>query len=156
MEKFKLMAGIDVTHIPYKGTPEVVTDIIGGRTTAYFAPISAALPFVQGGKLRALAVSTAKRTAQLPNVPTVAEGGVKGFEFALWFGVWGPAGMPPQIVDKIARDINRVITSADVREQFAKLGTEPLVMAPAEFAAFVRKEIDDNARVIKAAGIQPQ
>ena len=105
MEKFKLMTGTDVTHIPYKGTPEVVTDIIGGRTTAYFAPISAALPLVQSGKLRALAVSGGKRTGQLPNVPTVAEAGVKGFEFLLWFGVWGPTGTPANIVDKIARDI---------------------------------------------------
>jgi tripartite-type tricarboxylate transporter receptor subunit TctC len=156
MEKFKLMTGADVTHIPYKGTPEVVTDIIGGRTTAYFAPISAALPLVQSGKLRALAVSGGKRTGQLPNVPTVAEAGVKGFEFMLWFGVWGPAGTPANIVEKIARDTNSVIASADVREQFAKLGSEPLSMTSAEFAQFVRKEIDDNARVIKAAGIQAQ
>ena len=156
LEKFKLMAGIEVTHIPYKGTPEVVTDIIGGRTTAYFAPITAALPFVQGGKLRALAVSGGKRNNQLPNVPTVAEAGVKGFEFLLWFGVWGPAGMPAELVDRIARDINRVLASADTREQYAKMSTETLSMTPAEFAAFVRKEIDENGRVIKAAGIQPQ
>jgi tripartite-type tricarboxylate transporter receptor subunit TctC len=156
MEKFKLMAGIDVTHIPYKGTPEVVTDIIGGRTTAYFAPISAALPLVQGGKLRALAVSGGKRTSQLPNIPTVAEAGVKGFEFMLWFGVWGPAGMPADLVSKIAGDINRVLASTDMREQFAKISTETLVMTSAEFATFVRREIDDNARVIKAAGIAAQ
>jgi tripartite-type tricarboxylate transporter receptor subunit TctC len=156
LEKFKLMAGVDVTHIPYKGTPEVVTDIIGGRTTAYFAPITAALPFVQGGKLRALAVSGGKRSSQLPNVPTVAEAGVKGFEFLLWFGVWGPSGMPPELVDKIARDINRVLASADMREQYAKMSTETLVMTAAEFAAFVRREIDDNGRVIKAAGIAAQ
>jgi tripartite-type tricarboxylate transporter receptor subunit TctC len=156
LEKFKLMAGIDVTHIPYKGTPEVVTDIIGGRTTAYFAPITAALPFVQGGKLRALAVSGGKRSSQLPNVPTVAEAGVKGFEFLLWFGVWGPSGMPAELVDRIARDINRVLASADMRDQYAKMSTETLVMTSGEFAAFVRKEIDENGRVIKAAGIAAQ
>ena len=156
LEKFKLATGVDVTHIPYKGTPEVVTDIIGGRTTAYFAPITAALPFVQSGKLRALAVSGGKRTAQLPSVPTVAEAGVKGFEFLLWFGVWGPAGMPAELVDRIARDINRVLASADMREQYAKMSTETLVMTAAEFSAFVRKEIDENGRVIKAAGIAAQ
>ena len=156
LEKFKLMAGVDITHIPYKGTPEVVTDIIGGRTTGYFAPITAALPFVQSGKLRALAVSGGKRSAQLPNVPTIAEAGVKGFEFLLWFGVWGPAGMPADLVNRIAGDINRVLATADMKEQFAKASTETLVMTTAEFAQFVRKEIDDNGRVIKAAGIQPQ
>lgn len=156
LEKFKLMTGVDVTHIPYKGTPEVVTDIIGGRTTGYFAPITAALPFVQSGKLRGLAVSGGKRSAQLPDVPTVAEAGVKGFQFLLWFGVWGPTGMPPKLVDSIARDINAVLATADLREQFGKLSTEPMPMTTAEFARFVRKEIDENGRIIKAAGIKPQ
>ena len=156
LEKFKLAAGVDLTHIPYKGTPEVVTDIIGGRTTGYFAPITAALPFVQGGKLRALAVSGGKRSSQLPNVPTIAEAGVKGFEFLLWFGVWGPSGMPAPLVAKIARDINTVLATADMKEQFAKASTETLVMTTPEFAQFVRKEIDENGRIIKAAGIQPQ
>jgi tripartite-type tricarboxylate transporter receptor subunit TctC len=154
LEKFKLMTGIDVTHIPYKGTPEVVTDIIGGRTTAYFAPISAAISLIQGGKLRALAVSTAKRAIQLPNVPTIAEAGVPGFEFALWFGLWAPAGTPAEVVDKISKDTMRAVATADVREQFAKLGSEPLSMTPAEFSRYVRKETEDNARVVKAAGIK--
>ncbi|MDB5809972.1 MAG: LacI family transcriptional regulator [Betaproteobacteria bacterium] len=156
LEKFKLATGVDITHVPYKGTPEVVTDIIGGRTTGYFAPITAALPFVQGGKLRALAVSSAKRSSQLPNVPTVAEAGVKGFDFQLWFGLWGPSGMPKAVIDKIARDTNRVLASAELREQFAKASTDPLIMTRAEFGQFVRKEIDENGRVIRSAGIQPQ
>jgi tripartite-type tricarboxylate transporter receptor subunit TctC len=156
LEKFKLMTGANVTHVPYKGTPEVVTDIIGGRTTAYFAPITAALPFVQSGKLRALAVSGGKRSAQVPDVPTVAEAGVKGFEFLLWFGVWGPSGMPANLVSKIASDINKVLASAELRDQYAKMSTEPLPMTTAEFAKFVRKEIDENGRIIRAAGIQPQ
>jgi tripartite-type tricarboxylate transporter receptor subunit TctC len=156
LEKFKLMAGVDLTHIPYKGTPEVVTDIIGGRATGYFAPITAALPFVQSGKLRALAVSGSKRSSQLPNVPTIAEAGVKGFEFLLWFGVWGPARMPPELVNRIARDINTALASADLKEQFAKASTETLVMTTPEFAQFVRKEIDEYGRVIKAAGIKAQ
>jgi tripartite-type tricarboxylate transporter receptor subunit TctC len=156
LEKFKLATGIDITHVPYKGTPEVVTDIIGGRTTGYFAPITAALPFVQNGRLRGLAVSSAKRSAQLPNLPTVAEAGVKGFEFLLWFGVWGPSGMPSALVNRIARDINTVLASADLKEQFSKASTEPFVMTTREFAQFVRKEIDENGRIIRAAGIQPQ
>lgn len=156
LEKFKLAAGVDITHIPYKGTPEVVTDIIGGRLTGYFAPITAALPFVTSGKLRGVAVSSAKRSAQLPNVPTIAEGGVKGFDFLLWFGVWGPSGMPPALVNRIARDINTALASADLKEQFAKASTEPFVMTTPEFKQFVRKEIEENGKVIKAAGIKPQ
>jgi tripartite-type tricarboxylate transporter receptor subunit TctC len=156
LEKFKLMAGVDLSHIPYKGTPEVATDIIGGRIEGYFAPITAALPFVNGGKLRAVAVSTAKRSNQLPNVPTIAEAGVAGFDFALWFGVWGPAGMAPKLVDQLSKDFGRALAAPDVREQLAKLGSEPLSMTPAEFDKFVRKEIEDYSRVLKAAGIKPQ
>jgi tripartite-type tricarboxylate transporter receptor subunit TctC len=156
LEKFKLAAGVDLAHVPYKGTPEVATDLIGGRIDGYFAPIAAALPFVQGGKLRAVAVSTAKRSSQLPNVPTIAESGVPGFDFALWFGVWGPAGLPPKIVEKISKDIGRVLATAEAREQLVKLGSEALIMAPADFDKFVRKEIDDYTRIVKAAGIKPQ
>ena len=156
LEKFKLAAGIDLSHIPYKGTPEVATDLIGGRIDGYFAPIAAALPFVQGGKLRAVAVSTAKRSAQLPNVPTTTEAGVANAEFALWFGVWGPAGMPANIVDKLSKDIGRVLAAADVREQLAKLGSDAMNMTPQAFNQFVRKEIDDYTRIVKAAGIKPQ
>ena len=156
LEKFKLAAGINVTHVPYKGTPEVATDLIGGRIDGYFAPIAAALPFVNGGKLRAIAVSTAKRSAQLPNVQTVAEAGVRGADFALWFGVWGPAKMPPKLVDQLSKDIGRVLALPEVREQLAKLGSEALNMTPAGFDKFVRDEIDDYTRVVKAAGIKPQ
>ncbi len=156
LEKFKVMAGIDLAHIPYKGTPEVATDLIGGRIDGYFAPISAALPFVQGGKLRAVAVSTAKRSSLLPNVPAIAEAGVVGFNFALWFGVWGPAKMPPKIVEQLSKDIGRVLAAPEVREQLAKLGSEALVMTPAEFDKFERKEIDDYTRIVKASGIKLQ
>lgn len=156
LEKFKLAAGIELSHIPYKGTPEVATDLIGGRIDGYFAPIAAALPFVQGGKLRAVAVSTAKRSAQLPNVPTTTEAGVPNAEFALWFGVWGPANMPPKVVEQLSKDITRVLALPEVREQLAKLGSEALVMTPPAFDKFVRKEIEDYTRIVKAAGIKPQ
>ena len=156
LEKFKLATGINVTHIPYKGTPEVLTDLLGGRVDYYFAPISAAISAVRSGKLRPLAVSTAKRSSQLPDVPTVAESGAPGFEFTLWFGLWGPAGMPANIVDKINRDVNRAVASPDVREQLTKLGNDPMSMTPTEFGRFVRREIEDYGKVVKAAGIQPQ
>src|SRR5438128_7620988 len=155
-EKFKLAAGIDVVHIPYKGTPEALTDTIAGRVTYFFSPISAALPFVRDGKLIALAVSTAKRSSALPNVPTVAEAGLPGFDYSLWVGLFAPAGTPPEIVDKIARDVRTVAQSADVKERFAALGAEPMPMTPTEFKQFVDAEIAESAKVVKAAGIKAQ
>ena len=155
-EKFKLAAGIDVVHIPYKGTPEALTDTIAGRVTYFFSPISAALPFVRDGKLVALAVSTAKRSSALPNVPTIAEAGLPGFDYSLWVGMFAPAGTPAEIVDKIARDLRAVAQSADVKERFAALGAEPMPMTPTEFKQFVDTEIAESAKVIKAAGIKAQ
>jgi tripartite-type tricarboxylate transporter receptor subunit TctC len=156
LEKFKLATGVNVTHIPYKGTQEVLTDLLGGRVDYYFAPISAAMSAIKNGKLRPLAVSTAKRSSALPDVPTVAESGAPGFEFTLWFGIWGPAGMPPAIVDKINKDVNRALAEPGVREQLAKLGNDTMSMTPAEFSKFVRTEVEDYAKIIKAAGIKPQ
>ena len=155
-EKFKLAAGIDVVHVPYKGTPEALNDTIAGRVTYYFSPISAALQFVKEGKLVALAVSTSKRSSALPNVPTVAESGLPGFDYSLWVGLFAPAGTPPEVVDKIARDVRAIAQSADVKERFATLGAEPMPMTPQEFAAFVNTEIHESAKVIKAAGIKAQ
>jgi tripartite-type tricarboxylate transporter receptor subunit TctC len=156
LEKFKLMAGINVTHIPYKGTPEVVSDIMGDRVTSYFAPIAAAITLIQGGKLRAVAVSSARRSSQLPDVPTIAESGVPGFDFTLWFGLWVPAGTPADIVNKLAADTARALAQSDVREQLAKLGNDPMSMTPAQFSQYVRSEIEDSMRIVKAAGIEPQ
>ena len=156
LEKFKLATGINVTHIPYKGTPEVVTNIIGGLVDCYWAPISAGISFINQDKLKALAVSGARRSGQLPNVPTAAEAGVPGFDFTLWFGVWGPKGMPAEVVNKINADVRRALESADVKDRLAKLGNDTMIMSPSEFSAFVRKEMQDNERVVKAAGIKPQ
>jgi tripartite-type tricarboxylate transporter receptor subunit TctC len=155
-EKFKLAAGIDVVHIPYKGTPEALTDTMAGRATYYFSPISAALPFVKDGKLVALAVSTSKRSSALPNVPTVAESGLPGFDYSLWVGMFAPAGTPPEVVDKIARDLRATAQLADVKERFTALGAESMPMTPQEFTKFVQTEIDESAKVIKAAGIRAQ
>jgi tripartite-type tricarboxylate transporter receptor subunit TctC len=155
-EKFKLAAGIDVVHVPYKGTPEALNDTIAGRVTYYFSPISAALQFVKEGKLVALAVSTSKRSSVLPNVPTVAESGLPGFDYSLWVGLFAPAGTPPDVVDKIARDVRATAQSPDVKERFATLGAEPMPMTPGEFTKFVQTEIEESAKVIKAAGIKAQ
>jgi tripartite-type tricarboxylate transporter receptor subunit TctC len=114
------------------------------------------LPNVREGKLLALGVSTAKRSAALPNVPTIAESGLSGFDYNLWVGVFAPAGTPPDIVDKISKDVARLLQSPEVKERFANLGAEPMPMTPAEFRNFVRAEIEESAKVIKAAGIKAQ
>ena len=156
LEKLKIALAIDVVHVPYKGTPEAIGDTIGGRVCCYWAPLNAALPHVNGGRAVALAVSSAKRTALLPNVPTVAEQGYPGFEYTLWLGLWGPAGMPADLAARINKDVNAALASPDLRERLMKLGTEPGNMTLAEFSEYVRKEIDDTRSALKAAGIQPQ
>lgn len=155
-EKFKLAAGIDVLHIPYKGSPEALSDTMAGRVTYYFAPISAALPLVRDGKLLALAVSTAQRSSVLPNVPTVAEAGLPGFDYSLWVGMFAPADTPPVIVDRIARDVRAVAQAPEVKERLTALGAEPMPMTPSEFTRFVDSEIAESAKVVKAAGIKLQ
>jgi tripartite-type tricarboxylate transporter receptor subunit TctC len=156
LEKLKLMAGIEVTHVPYKGTPEAVSDTIAGRVCCYFAPLNAGLAHVKGGKALALAVSSAQRSSLLPEVPTIAESGVPGFEYTLWVGLWGPAGMPAALVARINRDVNRALQSPDLSEQLTILGTEPMHMTPAEFTQFVHRELKDAAKLLQAAGITPQ
>jgi len=152
-EKFKLAAGIDVVHVPYKGTPEALTDTMAGRVTYFFSPISAALPQVREGKLTALAVSTAKRSSVLPDVPTIAESGLPGFDYNLWVGVFAPAGTPIDLVEKINRDVLGALASPEVKDRLAALGADAMPMAPPEFRKFVQEEIGESGKVIRAAGI---
>jgi len=156
LEKLKLMAGIDVTHVPYKGTPEAMSDTIAGRVCCYFAPLNAALPHIRGGKAIALAVSSATRSSLLPDVPTIAESGVTGFDYTLWLALWGPAGIPADIVSKINADVNRALQSPDLRDRLVNLGTLPMNMTSPQFTDFVRKEIEDTQKILRAAGIKPQ
>ena len=156
LEKLKLMAGIDVAHVPYKGTPEAIGDTIAGRVCCYFAPINAALPHVRGGKAIALAVSSAQRSSLLPDVPTIAESGVPGFDYTLWVGLWGQAAMPASLVSKINADVNKALASPDLAQRLTNLGTLPMKMSPSEFSEYVRREVEDTAKVLKAAGIKPQ
>jgi tripartite-type tricarboxylate transporter receptor subunit TctC len=155
-EKLLAQAGITATVVPFKGTPEVVAAILSGSVDCYWVPISAGLAMIRGGKLRPLAMSTAKRNPQLPDLPTTAEAGVKGAETALWFGLWGPAGMPPALVAKIGGDVRKAVADPGVREKLLNLGNDTLDMAPAEFSAFIREEIDVNKRILAAAGVKPQ
>jgi tripartite-type tricarboxylate transporter receptor subunit TctC len=156
LEKLKIALGIDVVHVPYKGTPEAISDTIAGRVCCYWAPLNAALPHVNGGKAMALAVSSAKRSSLLPNVPTVAEQGYPGFDYTLWVGLWGPAAMPADVAAKINKDVNAALASPDLRARLTKLGTEPGNMTIPEFTEFVKKEIEDTQKILRAAGIKPQ
>lgn len=156
IEKLKIATGTEVTHVPYKGTPEAIADTIAGRTCCYWAPLNAALPHVNGGKAVALAVSSAKRSSLLPNVPTVSEQGYPGFDYTLWVGLWGPAKMPSDVAAKINKDVNAALQSPDLKGRLMKLGTEPGNMSLAQFSDFIRTEIEETQRILQAAGIKPQ
>jgi tripartite-type tricarboxylate transporter receptor subunit TctC len=156
LEKLKLTTGIDVVHVPYKGTPEAIGDTIANRVCCYWAPLNAALPHVTGGKAVALAVSSAQRSPLLPNVPSVAEQGYAGFDYTLWVGLWGPAKMPAEVAAKINKDVNAALASADLRERLTKLGTVPGNLTIQQFTDFVRKEIEETKTILQAAGIKPQ
>jgi tripartite-type tricarboxylate transporter receptor subunit TctC len=155
-EKFRIAASLDVLHVPYKGGNEAIHDTIAQRLGFTFNTITLALPHIREGRLRPLGVSSAQRSALLPDVPTIAESGVPGFEFTFWSGLWAPAGTPAPVVEHIGRDVVRAMAQPDLRERFANLGAEPVDMTPAQFSRFVRGEIEDVARIGKAAGIKLQ
>jgi tripartite-type tricarboxylate transporter receptor subunit TctC len=155
-EKFIAAANINVVEVPFKGTPEVVAAILGHNVDGYWAPISAGLSNIKSGKLRPLAVTTAKRSPVLPDVPTIAEAGVKGAESALWVAMWGPAGMSPELVNKINADARKALADPGVKSKLHSLGNDTMDMSPQEFSKLVRSEMEDYARVLKAAGVRPQ
>jgi len=142
-------------HVPYKGGPEALTDLLGGRISYVFSPIGLALPLVRDGKLSALAVSTATRSPALPHVPTVSEAGVPGFEFDTWYGLFAPGATPRALIAQISSDVRAVLSQADVAERFAARGVVPRPSTPEEFDRFVRAEINKLGKVIRAAGIKP-
>lgn len=156
LEKFKLASRIDVTAVSYKGSGEVLIDVMGKHVDTYIAPISAAISYIRANRLRPLAVTTVKRSTQLPDIPTIGESGLPGFDFNIWFGLWAPAGTPAPVVNRIWADFARAGEDPRVREKLASLGNEPMRMKPQEFRKFVRQEIDEYARLFKAAGIKPQ
>ena len=155
-EKWIAAAHIKVTEVPFKGTPEVVAAILSHNVDGYWAPISAGLAQIKSGKLRPLAVTTAKRSPVLPDVPSMPEAGVKGGESALWVAMWGPAGMSPELVNKINADTRKALADPGVKAKLANLGNDTMDMSPQEFSKLVHNEMHDYARVLKAAGVKPQ
>ena len=154
-ELFKLAAGIDLLNIPFKSGGPAVTDVIGGHTTVAFPTTITAAPHVRAGRLRALGVGSAKRQAVLPDVPTVAEAGLPGYEVANWIGMVAPAGTPQTIVDRLNKEISAIVDSPEIRKQLANDGAEPMRMSAAEFGAFMEKELEKWGRVVKEGGIKP-
>jgi len=150
------LAGLKMIHIPFKGSPDAMQDVLGGRSSFYMAPINAGMNLVKDGKLVGLGVSTKARADVLPDVPTIAEQGLYAYDMTLWFGLWGPAGMPAPIVQKLNAQVNAIVQQPEVREQFAKLGIQPAPMKTDEFARFVRSEVEVYKRIVKQANIQPQ
>jgi tripartite-type tricarboxylate transporter receptor subunit TctC len=153
-EKFRLAAGIEATHVPYRGGAEVVSDILGGRVDYYFCPLATALPLIRAGQVRALLVSTPQRVADLPDVPAPPDAGLKNADSLIWFGVWMPAKTPRDIVDKFHAAGVKVLTEPAMQESLKKLGVEAMPMTPKEMDDFVVSETAANLAVIKAANIK--
>jgi tripartite-type tricarboxylate transporter receptor subunit TctC len=155
-EKFKLQAGIDAVHVPFKGTPEALTDVIGGRNDWFFAPLSSALPLIKDGKLQALAVSTARRSPSLPDVPTTVEAGVPGSDYTFWVGMIVPAATPAPVIKRLHDEALKALASPDVKERMAKLGADAFTLEPAAFNAYIKTEMDAAAVIAKAANLKAQ
>jgi len=154
-ELFKAMANIDIQHVPYRGAAPVITDLLGGRLTVYFGAISPLIPLVREGKVRALAVTSAERFRASPDLPTMIEAGFPGFVSILSIGLMAPAGTSPAIIDKIHQDTLKVLALADVRAKLSDIGMEVIGNSPAEFAAAIKTETPQWAKVIKDAAIKP-
>jgi tripartite-type tricarboxylate transporter receptor subunit TctC len=154
-EKFRLAAGFEATHVPYRGGAEVIADILGGRVDFYFCPLATALPLIRAGQVHALVVSTPTRVADLPDVPTPTEIGLKDADSAIWFGVFMPSKTPRDIVDKFHAAGLKVLADPAMQASLKQLGVEPLPMTPEVMDAFIGRETAANLAVIKAAGIKP-
>ena len=155
-ELFRVQTGIDMLHAPYKTDALAMPDLLSGQVPVMFMFQTAALPQVRAGKLRALAVSTAQRSPLAPELPTVAEAGVPGYEFSGWFGIFAPAATPREIVNKIAAAAVKAVQSPDLRERLSQQGFMAVASGPEQFAAFFRGEVAKWARVVKEGGLQPQ
>ncbi len=153
-ELFKAMAGVDLLHVPYKGTGQAVTDLVAGHVDLMFAPPQTVMPYVQAGRLKALAVTSARRSATLHELPTVAESGVPGYEAVGWFGLLAPAATPAAVVEKISADVSRALTEPELRKRLLELGADPAGGTPDEFARFIRADQAKWSKLMQEKGFK--
>jgi tripartite-type tricarboxylate transporter receptor subunit TctC len=153
-ELFAAMAGVDITHVPYKGSGPAVTDLLGGQVNLMFDSITSAKPHIQAGKLRALGVTSQRRSTALPNVPTIAEAGIKGYEVSPWFAVFVPAKTPKAVVDRLHSEITKALKSPDIQERFASIGAEPVGSTPEQLAAHLERETARWSKIIRERDIK--
>jgi len=151
-ELFKTQAGVEMTHVPYKGAAPAMNDLVGGQIQLMFDNLASSLGQVKAGRVRALAVTTARRTSLAPDLPTIAESGLPGFDINTWFGIFVPANTPREVVERLHAEFTRALALPDVKERMLALGAEPVGSRPDEFAAYIRAEGEKYARVIKASG----
>ena len=155
-ELLKLMAGVNIVHVPYKGNSPALTDTIGGQVEMIFSGVPALLPHIKSGRLRGVAIGSLKRFPALPNVPTIDESGVKGYEATTWFGLMAPAKTPLEIVTRLNVEFGKILVSTEVHDRFMNEGIEPIGGTPGQFGAFIRAEIDKYAKVVKATNLRAQ
>ena len=153
-ELFKSVARVDFLHVPYKGVGPALTDLVAGHVSTCFCTLPTTLPHARSGRLRALAVTTAKRTAAAPEIPTVAEAGVAGYEMSQWYGVLAPAGTSSAVLERLSTEINRTLAAPDMKSRLLATGADPVVSSPALFSAFFKAEIVKWTRIVKAAGVK--
>ena len=152
MELFKHMAGIDIVHVPYKGAPQAVTDVVAGHMNMMFNSIAPIVGHIKAGRLRVLGIASAQRSQQLPDVPTISEAGLPGFEAVNWFGMFAPAKTPKRIIARLNEAVVKVVHTPEIQAQFLTLGADPVGSSAEEFAAFVRKDMEKYAKIVKIAG----
>ncbi len=153
-ERFRLAAGFDAVHLPFKGAPEAMTEVVAGRADFYFAPLVNALPLLKDGQLVALAVSGSSRASALPDVPTTVQAGIPNSEYNFWAGMFAPAKTPAAIRDKLAAEMTKALANPAVSEKLKTLGADPMPLTAAQFEALVKQEIETNTALVKAAGIK--
>jgi tripartite-type tricarboxylate transporter receptor subunit TctC len=154
-ELFKAMAGVNILHVPYKGSSGARTDILGGQVQMMFDAITTMAPNVQAGKLKALGTSGSARSAVLPDVPTVAEAGVPGYDAVIWLGIMAPAGTPRPVVERLNAEITKIVNAPEMKAAWGRQGAIAMSMTPDEFARFMRDDIDKWARIVKISGAKP-
>ena len=155
-EMFQVMAGVKLNHVPYKAAGPAVNDLLGNQIPLMFGPSPVVMPMVQAGRLRPLAFTGARRSAQLPDLPTVDEAGIKGYVATGWYGMYGPRGTPKPIVDRVNAAVRQVVEMPDTRERFAALNLDPIGSSPAAFGKFLKEDLEKYARIARAAKIEPQ